>query len=56
MEELGFVCWERVEWLVERAFGEEKDPGSMRTALVVAEWVVLSKRFGVAKALPSPDV
>lgn len=56
VEELGFVCWERVEWLVERAFGEEKDPGSMRTALVVAEWVVLSKRFGVAKALPSPDV
>jgi asparagine synthase (glutamine-hydrolysing) len=53
VEKLGFVSWPRVKWLVYRAFGEKGDPGAMRTALVVAEWVVLSQRFGVERALPS---
>jgi asparagine synthase (glutamine-hydrolysing) len=53
VENLGFVSWLRVEWLVDRAFGEKGDPGAMRTALVVAEWVVLSQRFGVSRAEPS---
>jgi asparagine synthase (glutamine-hydrolysing) len=39
--------------LVDRGFGVNGDPGAMRKALVVAEWVVLSKRFGVRRAVPS---
>ena len=54
VENLGFVSWHRVSWLVEHAFGPKKDPGCMRMALVVAEWVVLSKRFGVRRATPTP--
>lgn len=50
VEGLGFVDWEKVEGLVERGFGEDGDPGCMRKAIVVAEWVVLGKRFGVRRA------
>ncbi|KAK5134025.1 hypothetical protein LTR08_007030 [Meristemomyces frigidus] len=47
---LGFVAWEKVGGLVEVAFGEEADAKALRMVLVVAEWVVLSRRFGVARA------
>ncbi|KAL9084487.1 MAG: hypothetical protein Q9159_005183 [Coniocarpon cinnabarinum] len=51
VEQLGFVDWEQVNTLVERAF-EEKDAKAMRFTLIVAEWVVISKRFGVKRAEP----
>lgn len=47
--ELGFVDWERAKNLVHKAF-VDKDPMTMRLTLLVAEWVVISKRFGVLKA------
>ncbi|KAH9828479.1 asparagine synthase [Teratosphaeria destructans] len=50
VEGLGFVSWEKVAGLVERAFGAEQDAASLRLVLVVAEWVVLGRRFGVGRA------
>ncbi|OQO14973.1 hypothetical protein B0A48_00355 [Cryoendolithus antarcticus] len=50
VEQLGFVDWAKVGGLVGKGFGEKGDPGAMRTALVVAEWVVIAERFGVATA------
>lgn len=54
VEGLGFVDWKRCEGLVGRAFGAEgeADPGAMRLLLVVAEWVVIGRRFGVKRAEP----
>jgi asparagine synthase (glutamine-hydrolysing) len=53
VSDLGFVEWAKVQGLVDRGFGADGDPGAMRKALVVAEWVVLSKRFGVRRAVSS---
>ncbi|KAK6389737.1 hypothetical protein LTR65_006219 [Meristemomyces frigidus] len=50
VEGLGFVSWEKVGGLVEAAFGPEGDARALRLALVVAEWVVLAKRFRVRRA------
>lgn len=50
VEGLGFVDWEKVKGLEEKGFGSNGDPGAMRKALVIAEWIVLSKRFGVKRA------
>lgn len=58
VEGLGFVDWEKAKGLVDRAFGgarDEKgerveDPQAMRFTLLVAEWVVIGRRFGVRKA------
>ncbi|PVH68266.1 adenine nucleotide alpha hydrolases-like protein [Cadophora sp. DSE1049] len=50
---LGFVEWEKARGLVERAFGiggGERDAAAARLAFVVAQWVVLGKRFGVKTA------
>lgn len=52
IDALGFVDWDRVKNLVDDGFGEKGSPGAMRKALVLAEWVVLSQRFGVKKAMP----
>lgn len=52
VEGLGFVSWEVVGGLVDEAFGDNGDPKALRLALVVAEWVVLSRRFNVARAGP----
>ncbi|TKA49358.1 hypothetical protein B0A54_00024 [Friedmanniomyces endolithicus] len=52
VEGLGFVGWDKVEGLVEVAFGEEGSPKAMRLALVVAAWVVMAERFGVTTARP----
>ncbi|KAL2350834.1 asparagine synthase [Cryomyces antarcticus] len=57
VEDLGFVAWEKVSGLVSKAF-EEGDADlqgkamAMRFAFTVAQWIVLSKRFGIAKAVP----
>ena len=52
VKELGFVSWEKVRGLVDAAFGEKGEPRALRLALVVAEWVVLGRRFGVKRASP----
>jgi len=52
VESLGFVSWEKVSGLVDAAFGEKGDARALRLALVVAEWVVLARRFGVKRAVP----
>jgi asparagine synthase (glutamine-hydrolysing) len=50
VERLGFVEWPKVVGLVDRAFGPEKDRAAMRTAITVAQWIVLSQRLGIARA------
>ena len=50
VRELGFVDWEGgADKLVERAF-KQGDAHAARMCLIVAEWVVLSKRCGVKRA------
>lgn len=49
VDQLGFVDWHKCQDLVHRAF-VEKSAEAMRYAIVVAEWIVLSRRFGVARA------
>ncbi|KAI9724287.1 MAG: hypothetical protein M1828_003711 [Chrysothrix sp. TS-e1954] len=50
VEALGFVDWKGgADMLVERAFGHG-DALASRMCLVVAEWVVIGKRFGVKRA------
>jgi len=50
VEALGFIEWEAVRELIPRAFGE-KNVSALRTVMVVGQWVVLSKRFGISKAV-----
>jgi len=50
VEQLGFVSWEKVGGLVDEAFGDAGSPKAMRLVLVIAEWIVLAKRFGVKTA------
>lgn len=49
VEGLGFVAWDKVEGLVEKAF-KGKDASAMRFAFIVAQWIVIGERFGVKKA------
>ena len=49
IENLGFVDWEQSRTLVDRAFTSQ-DKIMMVTVYVIAQWVVLGRRFGVAKA------
>ncbi|KAL9077988.1 MAG: hypothetical protein Q9157_003092 [Trypethelium eluteriae] len=49
VEGLGFVDWEKTRDLIHRAF-VGKEALAMRFAFSVAQWVVLSQRFGVMKA------
>lgn len=51
VEKLGFVDWARVQGLVDEAFGQQ-DAKAMRFVFIVAEWVVLSRRFQIKKAMP----
>jgi len=55
VEALGFMDWEEVEGLMGRAFGGEGEARAWRVVLIVAEWVVLGKRFGVKKAGGTED-
>ena len=49
VRKLGFVSWDKVRSLVQRAF-EQKESLAFRLALVVAQWVVLSERFSIKTA------
>ncbi|KAF2151719.1 asparagine synthase [Myriangium duriaei CBS 260.36] len=49
VESLGFIDWNQCEDLVDQAFVEQS-PMAMRYAIVVAEWIIIGERFGVAKA------
>ena len=51
---LGFVDWDKVQPLTHQAF-VEKDPAALRTAIVVAQYVVLAERFSIETAKPPPD-
>lgn len=48
--QLGFLDWESVQELVDTAFCG-KDTASFRQALIIAEWIVMSQRFGVQRAI-----
>lgn len=52
IERLGFVEWELVKELVPKAF-EEGDVGSFRVSGLLAQWVVLGQKFGIAQARSS---
>ncbi|KAL2833871.1 hypothetical protein BDW59DRAFT_138237 [Aspergillus cavernicola] len=52
VENLGFVDWSRTEGLVSKAV-EGSDPVAFRAAVTVAQYVIMSRRFGVG--LASPD-
>ncbi|KAL9124269.1 MAG: hypothetical protein Q9217_006387 [Psora testacea] len=49
MEQLGFVAWDKVKTLLDRGFGK-KEALAARLAIIVAQWVVLAQRFGIATA------
>ncbi|KAJ5824679.1 hypothetical protein N7447_007019 [Penicillium robsamsonii] len=49
VDALGFVDWEETQEHVQKAF-QEKIPWSLRVVFSVCQFVVLSQRFGVAKA------
>ncbi|KAH0359192.1 asparagine synthase, partial [Aureobasidium melanogenum] len=49
IEQLGFVQWNKVKGIVPNAF-ENRDESSFRLSWTLAQWVVLSKRFGVRRA------
>ncbi len=53
VEGLGFIAWNKVDGLVEKAF-KYKDANAMRFAFTVAQWIVIGKRFKVKKAGPPP--
>ncbi|OJJ08832.1 hypothetical protein ASPVEDRAFT_47981 [Aspergillus versicolor CBS 583.65] len=52
VEALGFVDWEQTSVFVPKAF-EEGDQLAFRASLAIAQFVVISKRFGVKPASPS---
>jgi asparagine synthase (glutamine-hydrolysing) len=52
VEQLGFVDWSKAQYLLDGAFGDRRDQSAMRFAFTVAQWVVISQRFGVRKAEP----
>ncbi|KAF9873700.1 asparagine synthase [Colletotrichum karsti] len=48
---LGFVAWEDARDWLERGFGDDADPRAFRKLVVTGSWVVLSREFGVKKAV-----
>ncbi|WVQ95814.1 asparagine synthase (glutamine-hydrolyzing) [Kwoniella sp. CBS 9459] len=54
VDRLGFLDWQEVSALVDRAFGADDDDNidvwAWRQVLIVAEWAVLAERFDVATA------
>ena len=54
LRELGFVDVEECCSIVHRAVAEH-DAGAMRAAIVLAQWVVLSKEFGIPTAIPETN-
>lgn len=51
VEALGFVDWDQTKGLVPKAF-EEWDHLAFRASMAIAQFVVISKRFGVKTAVP----
>ncbi|KAJ5660208.1 hypothetical protein N7507_006659 [Penicillium longicatenatum] len=51
VDALGFLDWERAQENIRKAF-EDKDMTSFRSAFATCQFIVLSKRFGVAQAAP----
>ena len=51
VEALGFLDWSEMHNLVHKSF-EEQEPVMLRTTFLVAQYVVLSQRFGVETAGP----
>lgn len=51
VEALGFVDWDQTKGLVPKAF-EERDHLAFRASMAIAQFVVISKRFGVKTAVP----
>ncbi|KAK5167962.1 uncharacterized protein LTR77_006529 [Saxophila tyrrhenica] len=49
VRQLGFVSWDVASTLLERAF-VQKEALAARLAFVVAQWVVLARRFGIKTA------
>ena len=49
IDRLGFVNVEKTRTLVQDAF-EKDNAQAMRLAIVLAQWVVLSQRFGIKRA------
>ena len=55
IEQLGFVDVKEANTYLERAFCHQ-DQNAMRAALVVAQWIVISKSFGIPRAEPAGSV
>lgn len=51
IEGLGFLKWEEVRGLPERAF-VKKELKAIRSLNYCCQWIILGKRFGVARAEP----
>ena len=51
IEQLGFVDIDAASKLMEKAF-VLRDGAAMRAAIVLAQWIVLSKEFNIPKAGP----
>ena len=51
VEALGFLDWSTMHDLVNKGF-EEQEMGMLRTMFSVAQYVVLSQRFGIKTAGP----
>lgn len=50
VDRLGWVDWDDAKGLTKAAFGTEKNQLAARKSFVIAQWVILSKRFGVKTA------
>ncbi|KAJ5180007.1 hypothetical protein N7492_003217 [Penicillium capsulatum] len=50
VENIGFLDWDKTKSNLEKAFGDGKDEMAYRVTLSVAQYVVLSQRFGVGQA------
>ena len=51
IEGLGFLEWDEVKGLLEQAF-VKREAKAMRSLNLCCQWIILSKRFGVARAEP----
>ena len=49
IENPGFIDWHKTQHLVDEAF-QTQEPILMPSCFVIAQWIVLSKRFNVARA------
>jgi asparagine synthase (glutamine-hydrolysing) len=54
VRQLGFVSWDITSTLLDRAF-VKKEALAARLAFVVAQWIVLARRFGIETAKAPPN-